>query len=37
MKYLSESMVNKYCVKNPKPDEIENILQRHVKTFKKEV
>ena len=35
MKLLSEPIINKYYVKNPKLDEIQNTLQRHVNISKK--
>ena len=35
MKNLSEPRIKKYCGKNPKLDEIENILQRHANKYKK--
>ena len=35
MKHLSEPIINKLCVKNPKVDEIENLLQRHVIIYKR--
>ena len=33
--YLSESIINKYCVKNPELIEIEKTLQKHVNNYNK--
>ena len=32
---LSESIINKYCVKNPELIKLEEILQKHVNNYNK--